>query len=148
MDINVCKNFEIERKRLNLTKKDIADYLQMSDKQVGRWGKTHAIPTDKLLVLKGLGFDPIFVVSSERYVDINNATNSVVHYSEEHVRLGVEDYLKDSILLGWLTKAKDVSKQRLIDAAVYKIAQTAGLEQSFEEFSKKGSDVMDAKKHG
>jgi transcriptional regulator with XRE-family HTH domain len=63
MDKKVCCFFKEERKRLNYSQKDIADFLGMSVKQVGRWESSVAISADKLALLADLGFDVQYVVT-------------------------------------------------------------------------------------
>ncbi|NSY36599.1 XRE family transcriptional regulator [Pseudoalteromonas sp. JC28] len=65
-DINVCSLFQAERKRLNLSQKDVADFLGMSSKQISRWESSIAIPSDKLVQLASMGFDAAFVVTGNR----------------------------------------------------------------------------------
>lgn len=65
-DLNVCYLFRAERKRLNLSQKDVADFLGMSSKQISRWESSIAIPTDKLVQLTSMGFDAAFVVTGNR----------------------------------------------------------------------------------
>ena len=62
-DINVCELFKKERKRLNLSQKEIADFLGMSSKQVSRWETQIAIPSDKLSLLSGFGFDVNYIIT-------------------------------------------------------------------------------------
>jgi len=62
-DINVCELFKKERKRLNLSQKEIADFLGMSSKQVSRWEAQIAIPSDKLSLLSGFGFDVNYIIT-------------------------------------------------------------------------------------
>lgn len=65
-DLNVCDLFQFERKRLNLSQKEIADFLGMSSKQIGRWESLTPIPADKLSKLTELGFDSNYVVTGVR----------------------------------------------------------------------------------
>ncbi|TVU86083.1 LexA family transcriptional regulator [Pseudoalteromonas neustonica] len=62
-DINVCELFKKERNRLNLSQKEIADFLGMSSKQISRWETQIAIPSDKLALLSGLGFDTNYIIT-------------------------------------------------------------------------------------
>ncbi|MEM5546980.1 LexA family transcriptional regulator [Pseudoalteromonas fuliginea] len=73
-DINVCHLFKKERNRLNLSQKDIADFLGMSSKQVSRWETQIAIPSDKLSLLAGIGFDVNFVLTGQNYDSLVIAT--------------------------------------------------------------------------
>lgn len=66
MDLKVSSNFKNERNRLNLGQKEVADFLGMSSKQIGRWESSVAIPADKLAQLAELGFDVTYVVTGKR----------------------------------------------------------------------------------
>lgn len=66
MDINVSFNLKDERNRLNLSQKEVSDFLAMSVKQIGRWESSTAIPADKLSELSKLGFDVSYVVTGQR----------------------------------------------------------------------------------
>nr|MDC2855421.1 S24 family peptidase [Ningiella sp. W23] len=48
---------------MNLSQKEIADFLGMSSKQISRWETQIAIPSDKLALLSGLGFDTNYIIT-------------------------------------------------------------------------------------
>jgi len=75
MDIKVCSFLKKERNRLNLSQKYIADFLDMSVKQVGRWESTVAISADKLALLAELGFDVQYIVTGVYSKNIAEITN-------------------------------------------------------------------------
>lgn len=55
-----------ERERLGLSQAVIAAQAEVALKTVGRWEKEIAIPSDKLSLLKNLGFDVLYVLLGER----------------------------------------------------------------------------------
>ncbi|MCF2910777.1 helix-turn-helix transcriptional regulator [Pseudoalteromonas sp. DL2-H2.2] len=83
-DIKVCFNLKAERKRLNLKQSDVANFLEMSSKQIGRWESSTPIPSDKLASLSELGFDCMFVLTGQR------ATLSSVSVSNVDIDYAVE----------------------------------------------------------
>lgn len=66
IDLKVCINLLYERKRLKYSRKKIADFLDMSEKQVQRWESSVSIPSDKLAELEKLGFNVYFVLTGNR----------------------------------------------------------------------------------
>jgi transcriptional regulator with XRE-family HTH domain len=68
MDTNVFERLLNERNRLNLSQKDVAVFLAMSTKQIGRWEGKSAIPTDKLIELAEIGFDIQYILMGKRAV--------------------------------------------------------------------------------
>lgn len=66
MDTNVFFRLKEERIRLGLNQSDVANAVDMSVKQVGRWETSIAIPSDKLEILAGIGFDAGYVVTGRR----------------------------------------------------------------------------------
>ncbi|PAY00158.1 hypothetical protein CKO50_17185 [Pseudoalteromonas sp. HM-SA03] len=91
-DLNVCSLFQAERKRLNLSQKDVANFLGMSSKQVSRWESSIAIPSDKLVQLASMGFDAAFVVTGNRdgvslvnkeSIDVESAVDAACYAARE-----------------------------------------------------------------
>lgn len=66
MDNNVSFRLKSERERLGLSQAVIAAQAEVALKTVGRWEKEIAIPSDKLSLLKNLGFDVLYVLLGER----------------------------------------------------------------------------------
>lgn len=88
-DINVCELFKEERKRLNLSQKDIADFLGMSSKQVSRWESQIAIPSDKLSLLSGLGFDVHYILTGNSFASASTSITQNNYLSPSHTDLSV-----------------------------------------------------------
>lgn len=55
-----------ERKRLGLTRKNLADSLSVADKTIQRWEADTPIPSDKLAAMIGLGIDIQYVLTGQR----------------------------------------------------------------------------------
>jgi transcriptional regulator with XRE-family HTH domain len=83
VDIKVCYFFKEERKRLNLSQKNIADFLDMSTKQIGRWESSVAISADKLALLAELDFDVLFVITGMRSEPIAEQQSQPLNREEE-----------------------------------------------------------------
>lgn len=66
MDKNVFSRLREERERCGVTQATIADATGVNIKSVGRWEREIAIPSDKLAVLAGLGFDVLYVLTGQR----------------------------------------------------------------------------------
>lgn len=59
----VCDRLKNERKRLGMTQPDLAKICSVSVQTVVRWEKeVNSIPTDKLVLLAGCGFDICFIL--------------------------------------------------------------------------------------
>jgi|GEM_PF-5197660 len=56
----------IERLSLQLSQFDVADLLGVSQKTVARWEKETSIPSDKLQLLHGHGFDVMYILTGQR----------------------------------------------------------------------------------
>ncbi len=66
MDKYIPDRLKNERIRLNLSQKDIADAIDVTSKTVGRWERDDAIPSDKLALLVGLGFDALYILTGKQ----------------------------------------------------------------------------------
>lgn len=88
-DINVCELFKEERNRLNLSQKNIADFLGMSSKQVSRWETQIAIPSDKLSQLSGLGFDVNYILTGNSSISLSNEVSRNGSLISSHADLSV-----------------------------------------------------------
>lgn len=66
MDTLVFLRFSEERALRNKTQSFVADVCNVSTKTVGRWEKDTPIPSDKLSLLAGIGFDSNFIITGER----------------------------------------------------------------------------------
>ncbi|MEK0158665.1 helix-turn-helix transcriptional regulator [Pseudoalteromonas piscicida] len=108
-DLNVCLNLRDERKRLNLKQSDIAVFLDMSSKQVGRWETTTPIPSDKLAALSSLGFDCLFVLTGQRRglssiesssIDIEHAVEIAAKSTGEAIKTVYELKGNESVING------------------------------------------------
>ena len=66
MDKYIPDRLKNERIRLNLSQKDIADAVDVTSKTVGRWERDDAIPSDKLALLVGLGFDALYILTGKQ----------------------------------------------------------------------------------
>ncbi|MBL4706086.1 MAG: LexA family transcriptional regulator [Flavobacteriales bacterium] len=88
-DINVCELFKEERNRLNLSQKNIADFLGMSSKQVSRWETQIAIPSDKLSQLSGLGFDVNYILTGNSSISLSNELSRNGALISSHADLSV-----------------------------------------------------------
>ena len=86
-DINVCELFKKERKRLNLSQKEIADFLGMSSKQVSRWETQIAIPSDKLSLLSGFGFDVNYIITGNSNDSLTAAPTQSTALQTSHADL-------------------------------------------------------------
>jgi DNA-binding XRE family transcriptional regulator len=65
-DIYVCLRLKEERERKRLSQGQVAAELGVTGKTVWRWEKEIPIPSDKLNMLKNLGFDVVYVLTGER----------------------------------------------------------------------------------
>lgn len=54
-----------DRKRLKLTQQKLAALLEVSDMTIKRWETGTAIPSDKLILMKNLGFDISYILFGE-----------------------------------------------------------------------------------
>lgn len=63
-----------ERKRLGLTRKTLADHLAVADKTIQRWEADTPIPSDKLALLVGLGFDVLYILTGQRQQPVQSVT--------------------------------------------------------------------------
>jgi phage repressor protein C with HTH and peptisase S24 domain len=88
-DVNVCELFKEERNRLNLSQKNIADFLGMSSKQVSRWETQIAIPSDKLSQLSGLGFDVNYILTGNSSISLSNKVSRNGALISSHADLSV-----------------------------------------------------------
>ncbi|PKG73156.1 hypothetical protein CXF86_19085 [Shewanella sp. GutCb] len=61
--LNFLKN---ERNHLGLPQKDVFEKIGVNKGTFIRWEAGHAIPSDKLSLLAGLGFDVLFVITGKR----------------------------------------------------------------------------------
>ena len=66
MDKNVCNRLKSERISKNITQKAVALVTDVSEKTVGRWETSIAIPSDKLTLLSDLGLDVLYIVTGQR----------------------------------------------------------------------------------
>lgn len=95
-DIKVHYRLLEERKRLNLKQMDVATFLNMSSKQIGRWESKIAIPTDKLIELAEIGFDIQYVlmgkpadltfIQSSNTITIDQAVQVAAFASKEAIK--------------------------------------------------------------
>lgn len=78
MDNNVYFRLKFERERLGLSQAVIAAQAEVALKTVGRWEKEIAIPSDKLSLLKKLGFDVLYVLLGERTEGLLSKDESLI----------------------------------------------------------------------
>lgn len=85
MDKNVCNRLKSERISKNITQKAVALVTDVSEKTVGRWETSIAIPSDKLTLLSDLGLDVLYIVTGQR----GNAklVSTIDTYSDEEKSL-------------------------------------------------------------
>ncbi|MBD1584845.1 helix-turn-helix transcriptional regulator [Pseudoalteromonas sp. S16_S37] len=108
-DLNVCINLRVERKRLNLKQSDVAAFLGMSSKQIGRWETKTPIPSDKLAALSSQGFDCMFILTGQRAglstikstgIDVDYAVEAAAKSAGEAIKTVYELRGSESIING------------------------------------------------
>ncbi len=71
----MANHLKEERKRLGITQKEVATALNVSERTVMNWEhQVHAIPYDKVLKLKTLGFDMDYALEMERTTLVESST--------------------------------------------------------------------------
>jgi transcriptional regulator with XRE-family HTH domain len=96
-DIYVCSRLKEERLRLKLGQDVVADTCVVTRKTVGRWESNIPIPSDKLGLLRSLGFDSCYVVTGsksaiERAFDKNAAILELVEDCAAALRIIERDH--------------------------------------------------------
>lgn len=90
-DIFVCSRLKEERARLGIGQDAVAETCEVSRKTVGRWESNIPIPSDKLGVLAGMGFDACYVVTGisahERRYDRNAKTLELIEECAAALRI-------------------------------------------------------------
>lgn len=66
IDTNVHFRLKQERLRLGVSQSQLAEFVDISLKQVGRWETSIPIPSDKLAKCAELGIDVVFVLTGQR----------------------------------------------------------------------------------
>lgn len=89
-----------ERKRLGLTRKALSDRLSVADKTIQRWEADTPIPSDKLSVMIGLGFDVLYILTGQRSeIGLSKNENKIIEkyrHADIEVREEVLMLLMDS----------------------------------------------------
>jgi|GEM_PF-1313269 len=75
-DIYVCFRLKEMREMKGLSQIEVAEYLDVNVKTVGRWEREIPIPSDKLLKLSELGIDIIYVLTGE-FTSVYQATRRI-----------------------------------------------------------------------
>ena len=67
-----------DRKRLKLTQQKLATLLEVSDMTIKRWETGTAIPSDKLILMKNIGFNVSYILFGESDQTISNEENLLI----------------------------------------------------------------------
>ncbi len=71
----MANHLKEERKRLGITQKEVATALNVSERTVMNWEhQVHAIPYDKVLKLKTLGFDMDYALEIDNEMLVDRST--------------------------------------------------------------------------
>lgn len=63
---DICSRLKEERKRLGLTQAELGAACGASKRTVVEWEKERRIPSDRLALLAGVGFDTAYVLTGRR----------------------------------------------------------------------------------
>lgn len=67
-----------DRKKLKLTQQKLAVLLEVSDMTIKRWETGTAIPSDKLILMKNLGFDISYILFGESDQNYSQEENLLI----------------------------------------------------------------------
>jgi len=119
-----------ERARIGLTQSDVAEKVQVGKATYVRWEQGSPIPSDKLALLNGLGFDISYVVTGKR---ISSVESGIISLSPDCLEKALTSFLYNTAELGLLTKSQDADVASLVNMALYTICKEAGISLKTEE---------------
>lgn len=131
MDTNVFSRLREERVRLGLNQSDVANAVDMSVKQIGRWETNIPIPSDKLEVLSAIGFDAGYVVTGKRTM-LNGPT-----FTWKQVEDAGHGMLSDGGLIGAITIDSRQTYEFLLSLLMRNLTKVTGVQPPEEVESNK-----------
>ena len=133
MDTNVFFRLKEERVRLGLSQSDVANAVEMSVKQVGRWETSIAIPSDKLEILSGIGFDAGYVVTGRR------TASDGPKFSWHDVEEAGHGMLSDAGLIGAITIESKQTYDLLLGLFLRNLTKVTGVQPPKVDEGRKAS---------